>query len=214
MTLDNKKTNHKQSRLLIVFAKAPEPGYCKTRLIPLLGKDKACEFYKSLVTNYFDKICTLQDIDISIHISPDINNEFLQKQINKHRFLCARQQGSNLGDRMYFSIHQSLQTYSQVVLTGTDCPSINNDYIERAFNALSQHDIVFGPAEDGGYVLIGASKIHTEIFTNIDWSTNKVFQQSLAQADKIDYSVEQLNTLRDIDTSEDYIWYQSTLSIQ
>lgn len=195
---------------LIVFVKAPIPGQCKTRLIPLLGELKACEFYKSMLNNCLKNISSLSDMTITIHVYPDLENPFLQNTSQHFGFQLLAQQGKDLGERMFYAIQQALKNYSDVVLIGSDCPSMGKDYIDRAFNALNQHDIVFGPAEDGGYVLLGANKITATIFKNISWSTDQVLQQSLVQADKLNYKIKLLDTLRDIDTPEDYLLYQSS----
>lgn len=196
---------------LIVFVKAPVPGQCKTRLIPLLGELKACEFYKSMLNNCLENISGLSGITISIHVYPDLGNPFLQNTSQHYGFQLLVQQGKDLGERMFYAMQQALKTYSNVVLIGSDCPSMSKEYIDRAFDALNQHDIVFGPAEDGGYVLLGANKITAALFKNISWSTQQVLQQSLAQANNHNYKFKLLDTLRDIDTPEDYLLYQSSL---
>ncbi|VAW52805.1 hypothetical protein MNBD_GAMMA07-1944 [hydrothermal vent metagenome] len=118
------------------------------------------------------------------------------------------QQGKNLGERMYHAFQHSLKTYAKTVLIGSDCPSINKPYIEQAFNKLDNNEIVFGPAEDGGYVLIGANKICDTIFNNVKWGSDKVLEQSLQNMNATDYKVDLLATLWDIDTPEDYKKYQ------
>lgn len=196
---------------LIVFVKAPVPGQCKTRLTPLLGEHKACEFYKSMVNNCLEEISDLSNVTISIHAYPDLANPFIQKTSHHYGFDMQVQQGNDLGERMFLAMQQALKASSHVVLIGTDCPSMSKRYIECAFNALHQHDIVFGPADDGGYVLLGANKITAEIFNNISWSTDQVLQQSISQTDELNYKIKLLDTLQDIDTPEDYLLYQSSL---
>lgn len=209
-----------KTKQLIVFIKAPQPGQCKTRLIPLLGAQKACEFYQSLVINCFEKLHPLENIRLSIYAYPDTDNELVQKLARQYPCKLNSQQGNNLGERMYHAMQNELQKNSSVVLIGTDCPVIDKHYVESAFYALespaeinqNQHNLVFGPATDGGYVLIGANSISPVVFQNIDWSTDKVLRQSLLQAKTLGYNVKQLEALWDIDTPEDYLKYQSYVS--
>lgn len=204
----NKQLNENQ---LIIFVKAPLPGQCKTRLIPFLSAEQASEFYKSLLTTCFDNITPLENTDIAIHIWPETSHPFIQKL---GRIYCASlhtQKGDNLGDRMHNALQLSLQTYKKSVLIGSDCPVLDQAYIDKAFNALDQHDMVLGPAEDGGYVLIGATKIETKLFARINWGTASVLKQSLKNSKLAFYKTHLLNTLWDIDTPEDYIQYQSLL---
>jgi len=204
-------SNDKQ---LIVFAKSPLPGHCKTRLSPLLGDIKACEFYKSLLSGCFKTISALSNTDISIHIYPDTNNSFLSQLNKKYAYEFLPQRGDNLGERMFLAIRQSLNKYSKVVLIGSDCPAIDKNYIEAAFHRLKTHDIVFGPATDGGYVLIGANKLDKRIFSNIPWSTDQVLEQSLNQSTSAGYNAGLLQALRDIDTPDDYLYYQAQIANQ
>lgn len=201
-----------QNKQLIVFVKAPQQGKCKTRLIPLLGEKKTTIFYESLVLNCFKNLKSLQNTIIQIHAYPDTQHDFLKKLGMNNNAQMHNQKGEDLGERMLNAMQQALQTSAQVVLIGTDCPAIDNEYIESAFNALEHHDIVFGPAADGGYVLIGAKTIDPVIFDNISWSTDKVLEQSLNRADVAGYKVQLLHTLNDIDTPDDYLQYQASFN--
>ncbi|VAW63868.1 Glycosyltransferase [hydrothermal vent metagenome] len=194
----------KNSQQLIVFIKAPVTGQCKTRLIPLLGAEQACAFYKTLVTHCLKQLKGLSHTDIAIYATPRTQHPFIQALNKQNEYALHTQQGNNLGERMYAAIQTSLQYYSKTVLIGSDCPPINQKYIQQAFNALKQCDIVFGPAEDGGYVLIGANKIEPLVFENINWGSHQVLQQSLNNCQTSAYNTHLLDTLWDIDTPEDY----------
>jgi len=203
-----KKTN----KQLIVFIKHPLAGKCKTRLIPFLSAEQASEFYKSLVKICFDNISLLSEIDIAVYAYPDSTHPFIQNINQAHNATLHNQKGDDLGERMQHAISSSLETYSQCVLIGTDCPLINATYINDAFKSLRQHDMVFGPAEDGGYVLVGATKINKNIFSKINWSTSQVLQQNLNNTKAASFNTHLLKTLWDIDTPEDYIKYQSLIN--
>ncbi len=199
----------RNDKQLIVFVKAPVAGQCKTRLIPLLGQHEASEFYKTLVEQCIEKIQDINNIDVVIYATPDTRHPFIQALGKRLTGTVKTQQGNNLGERMHTAMHESLQHYSQVVLIGTDCPVISQQYIELAFESLKFNDVVFGPAEDGGYVLIGARKVQPALFQNINWGTDKVLEQNLHNCRTCAYNTQLLETLWDIDTPNDFLRYQN-----
>jgi len=176
--------------------------------MPLLTAEQANTFYKSLVINCLNNTSSLRDIDIALYVHPDISHPFIKKLCLDYPVTLHQQQGKNLGERMHHALDQSLKKYKHSILIGTDCPQLDATYINEAFNSLQQHDIVIGPAEDGGYVLIGARKIESGLFSNISWSTEFVLQQSLKNIESSRYSSRLLNALGDIDTPDDYLQYQ------
>ncbi|MCW8933808.1 MAG: TIGR04282 family arsenosugar biosynthesis glycosyltransferase [Gammaproteobacteria bacterium] len=191
--------------------KAPLPGFCKTRLTPYLSPEEASIFYKTLVKNCFNKIKVIKNTDISIYTYPDINHPFIKSLNKQYTTTCHLQTGANLGERMFNALNESLKTYDKSVLIGTDCPQLDQNYIDHAFKALDQYDMVLGPADDGGYVLVGATKIETQLFDSINWGTDTVLKQSLHNAKKAAYKTHLLDTLWDVDTPEDYIKYQNLI---
>jgi len=211
---EKQHVTQKNRQQLIIFIKAPVPGFCKTRLIPFLSPEDASEFYKTLVNTCFRNIQPINNTNISIYTYPDINNPFITQLSQQHSTTCHIQTGENLGERMFNALQQSLKTHKKSVLIGTDCPVLDQSYLEQAFKALDQHDMVLGPANDGGYVLIGATKIESHLFNNINWGTDSVLKQSLNNANKANYKTHLLDTLWDVDTPEDYMKYQRLLQPQ
>ena len=169
---------------LIIFIKSPIGGQCKTRLIPLLGEKGATDFYKDLLRHCVATAKKLTAIDIALYCYPDTQHPFTQQLSTGNHFSLHQQQGSDLGERMHNAISTSLKTYAHCVLIGSDCPAITPQYIEQAFKALESHNITLGPASDGGYVLIGSTKISPEIFADTTWSTALVLQQCLKNIEK------------------------------
>lgn len=206
---ENSPNNQQQ---LIVFIKAPIPGKCKTRLSPFLSPQQASEFYKTLVMTCMSNIQSCMDTNISIYTTPDTMHPFIQNLIKKYDVSLHLQIGENLGERMTHAIQHSLKSYDKCVLIGSDCPYIDADYITRAFKTLQQYDMVFGPANDGGYVLVGANKLNNAIFSHTDWGMGSVLQQSLNNCSAAKYSTHLLNSLTDIDTPQDYQAYISHAS--
>jgi len=120
--------------------------------------------------------------------------------------LC-RQQGDNLGERMARAVAAAAFDELGLILIGTDCPDISDEYLRAAGSALQQHDVVLGPAEDGGYVLIGFSMQHRQrydaLFTGVDWGTDAVLAQTRQRLQQQQLRWAELPVLSDIDRPED-----------
>jgi len=196
---------------LIVFARAPIVGQCKSRLIPLLNPQGSSDFYKKLLSHCFNQLENLDGIDISLYVYPDADNHYLKKLAEINSVTLVEQQGKNLGERMFNAIHDSLQHYNKTVLIGTDCPLLDASYIKKAFSEIRPGRLVLGPATDGGYVLIGANHIEPCFFENINWGTEHVLEQSIMNIVDANYEYSLLDVLWDIDTPDDFINYKQTL---
>jgi hypothetical protein len=118
-----------------------------------------------------------------------------------------RQQGDgDLGRRMAIAFQTALEAGKQrVVVIGTDCPDLKAEVMVKAFHALEQHDLVLGPAQDGGYYLIGLCRLIPELFTGISWSTAEVLQQTMSIAQRLELAVAYLPRLSDVDRPEDLV---------
>ena len=123
---------------------------------------------------------------------------------------CSLQCEGDLGARMSNAFSNDLKKSSKVVLIGSDCPLMKTSIIEAAFEALDQNDLVLGPAEDGGYYLIGMKQEH-ELFLAMPWSSETVLEETLSRAQKLHLKVSQLEMLRDLDTIDDYHFYESII---
>ena len=114
------------------------------------------------------------------------------------------QHGLDLGMRMYHAMDKELKGSDKVILIGSDCPQLDDDYLKQAFAALeSPRDIVLGPANDGGYFLIGAKRVSPLLFKNISWGQASVLKETLSALDKLCFRPKVLDPLIDIDTIED-----------
>ena len=99
--------------------------------------------------------------------------------------------------------HVFINGANRAVIIGTDCIDISEDIVSQAFKMLNLVDVVIGPAEDGGYYLLGLKKLIPEIFFDIDWSTRRVLHQTIKKAKKNSLDFKLLKTLKDIDKSSD-----------
>ncbi len=183
---------------LIVMTKYPEPGQTKTRLIPALGVGGAAKLHRRLVIH---TVKTIGSFNPEIHYSGG-SQRLMYDWLGDFKYV--NQSDGDLGDRMKQAFQLGFdQGCDRIIMIGTDCPAIDKALIDRAFVALNRKDVIFGPAVDGGYYLIGLTKQIPELFSNISWSTTSVLQDSLAIVKKLNLSYELLEILPDIDRPED-----------
>ena len=196
---------------ILIFAKSPVAGQVKTRLAASIGPEQAYKAYETLLTQTLDTALNTQLASVCCY-TDDTEHAFFN--VWKQKGVFFRQQvGADLGERMQQAFMNELKLYSPVVLIGSDCPVMTKEHLGAAFTALDNgNDAVITPTHDGGYVLLGLKKHYPEIFTNIQWSTNQVFRQTAEHLDSLSLKWQQLNTLWDIDTGEDYQKWLSTLS--
>ncbi len=194
---------------LIIFTRYPEIGTTKTRLIPAIGADNACNLQRLMTENTLKKANKLREkIEIEINIYFLGGSLNLIKQWLGNDYNYYSQEGEDLGLKMFHAFLESFnEDYSRVVLIGTDCPDLDENILNTAFDQLDHYDLVIGKAEDGGYYLIGLNKLNKELFININWGTDSVFQTTVAIASRLNYSIYKLPVLRDIDRTEDLEYY-------
>ena len=187
---------------LIQFAKAPLYGQVKTRLEPKLGKSACLELHQALVEHQFH----LQQLAAHCHFEIWCSGEhdFFKQLASGTEVPVCLQQGNDLGERMYGAFVERLQQYSQVILIGSDCPDIDVDYVCQALDLLDNGaPAVFGPAHDGGYVLIGLSQIDRSLFDGVLWGSDKVMDQTRQRLQGLGWAWKELPPLADIDRPED-----------
>ncbi len=188
--------------LVQIFAKAPVEGKVKTRLIPQLGAARATEVYRYLLQFTLD-LLHASTFDYQVWLAESSNLDIFRGE--NYRI----QQGSNLGNRMVHALidgHNSNPGES-ILLIGSDCLDLTETHLIQANESLTQHDLVFLPSLDGGFAMIGCRNINRSIFDGVKWSSETVLQQALANAGKLNYRVDLLETVRDIDTLDDLNHY-------
>lgn len=197
-----KTTIHNGS--IIIFIRHPGQERVKTRLSLDLGKTIAEELYKNFV---FDLLQTLEDINIVKHIyfTPNSAQEQMISWLGTG-YDYIPQKGKDLGERMKNAfINEFKKGGKKVIIIGSDIPDLPPDLIMNAFLSLNTNDAVIGPTFDGGYYLLGfiKEKFLQEVFKEISWSTENVFDQTMNIFRKNNYKVYILKKWRDIDTIED-----------
>ncbi|MDF0556621.1 TIGR04282 family arsenosugar biosynthesis glycosyltransferase [Kamptonema sp. UHCC 0994] len=189
---------------LIIFTRYPEPGKTKTRLIPMLGIEGAAKLHRQLTegTIWQAKQLLIHEFCIEVYFTGGTKKLMLEWLGNE--IIYENQVTGNLGEKMAAAFQISFNSgMEKVVLIGTDCPNLNADLMAKAFEELDGHDLVFGPALDGGYYLIGLRRFVPEIFRGINWGTAEVLGQSVAIAQNLNLAIAYLPPLADIDRPED-----------
>ncbi len=190
---------------ILVFTKAPIPGQVKTRLItPNLNPEQAARIHLALLerTVAVAAGASLSTVELWVADHPD--HEAIQGLAERHGLEVVRQQGPDLGERMYRAAAATLKAGHLPVIVGTDCPDMSSDYLREALVALEGGiDVILGPAEDGGYVLIGLSTDAPQLFRGVAWSTASVMDDTRARIRQSALSSLELATLWDLDRPAD-----------
>ena len=197
--------------LVIVFVKNIKLGKVKTRLAKTIGNQGAFEVYSELV-NVTENATKNLPSDIHIYFSDTV------VETKWEGFYKTIQEGNDLGERMKNAFKNGFNDgYNKIVLIGSDLPDINRKHIEVALKSLKNNDLVFGPAEDGGYYLIGMNKMYDFVFENKPWSQSNLLKETTIELNSKNIKFTTLVTLNDIDIFEDLVaskFYQSNLKLQ
>lgn len=197
--------------LLIVFVKNIILGKVKTRLAKTIGDVGAFAIYSELFT-ITERESQKVDVNRNIYFSDVIISS---KWEHDEKFV---QEGEDLGKKMKNAFQHGFDNgYENIILIGSDLPTISNEVIESGFEKLKGNDVVFGPATDGGYYLLGLSKMNDAIFDHKPWSQSSLLDVTLQQLSEQKSSVSLLTPMNDIDTFDDLIasdFYKQNSHIQ
>lgn len=182
-----------------IFARAPVPGEAKTRLIPALGADGAAALQARLLQRTLAMATRSALAPVQLWCSPDCDHAAFRDWPGVSRHV---QQGADLGERMQHALIAGLETARRVILIGTDCPGLDAGYLRQAIERLAEHDVVLGPAEDGGYVLVGWRR-PVDLFAAIDWGSERVLEQTRTRLRAAGVSWHELPVLWDVDRPAD-----------
>lgn len=185
------------------LAKAPILGTVKTRMTPYLSDASALELHKALTHHVVQ--CFSAHPGFSLEIWGTEAHDFFTDLCGQHSLDFKRQQGRDLGERLAHCVATSLGEADAVVLVGSDCPFFSPDYLAAVSAALGDPsvDVVIGPANDGGYVLIALKSCQPTLFSNIAWGTERVLEQTLRAAEARQLRVHMLVPLDDVDRPQD-----------
>ncbi|MEU2823163.1 TIGR04282 family arsenosugar biosynthesis glycosyltransferase [Streptomyces bacillaris] len=195
---------HRGTPAILIMAKEPRPGTVKTRLHPLLGPLRCAELQAGLIRHTMELTTAHTPRTYLAYASADGGDTIGTAAPAGVRMLLQR--GKDLGQRLAAAVIDAFTDGAGPLLViGTDAPTLTGDHLTAAFTALESHDVVLGPALDGGYYLIGLRAPHTSLFGlgSDVWSTDRVLTATLGVTRREGLSVELLCPLRDLDTPED-----------
>jgi len=191
---------------LIIFIKYPEPGQVKTRIGNVIGTQKAAELYFSLANHIVRKLLQSDSYRISVSYTPENKINNIKSWFGNSDIYYFPQKGNSLGEKISEAFEHSFSKgFKNTIIIGSDCIELNPDIISRAFNYLSNDsDCVIGPANDGGYYLIGLKSRNSPIiFENIVWSSDSVFAETIKKINFLNLQCIILDELNDIDEIDD-----------
>ncbi|WP_044402331.1 TIGR04282 family arsenosugar biosynthesis glycosyltransferase [Lacinutrix sp. Hel_I_90] len=184
--------------LIITFTRNPELGKCKTRLAKTVGDAAALRVYKYLL-QHTKQVIKQIDADKAVYYSIKVRENDIW---DGSAFQKYQQVGDDLGERMQKAFEDGFNKgYEKIVIVGSDLFHLQPNHINEAFIALDENDVVIGPAEDGGYYLLGMKTMHASIFKNKNWGTETVFNDTIVNLKQ--NKIRLLEILNDIDLYED-----------
>lgn len=188
---------------ILIFAKAPQPGRVKTRLIPALGAAGAAQLARRMLIRILDEALAADVGPVELCVDPSPGNADWQGFHWPPGVEASAQGAGDLGARMARAAQRSLDEHRRVLLIGTDCPQLDAQTLRDAALLLETHHAVMHPARDGGYVLLGLSAFHPALFDDMPWSTARVASLTRERLAVLAWRVAIGRTLADIDEPAD-----------
>lgn len=193
------------STAVVLMAKAPVPGRVKTRLCPPLHPEAAAALAHAFLRDAAAKLRTLRAISPHLAFTPAEAEPWFQKEAGESVRILP-QEGADLGERMDRLVRRLLEEgHPAVVLVGTDLPTLPGALLQTAVDLLAEGDteLVLGPAEDGGYYLIGLRRPAPALFAELPWGGPEVLSATLQRAANLRLTVRLLPAWFDVDTPAD-----------
>ena len=192
--------------VLIVFARAPEPGQVKTRLAPLLGAGGAARLHARMVVKTLETALASGAGKVELHCAPSTKNIFFREMRDRFGVRLRSQAMGRLGERMHHAFKRALRRHPYALLIGGDCPALRPSDLRSALRALrAGADAVLSPAEDGGYALIGLRRPSRRLFEGVAWGSDRVLEQTRRRLGRLGWRHRELRRLWDVDRPEDVL---------
>jgi len=189
-----------KSAAIIIFIKNAEKGKVKTRLASTMGDDKALQIYKALLGHTRKTVLSIP-AERLLYYSSYINFDDEWPESKFHKYL---QPDGALGERMAYAFQKAFKLFQHVIIVGSDCPTLSKKILVEAFDQLRHHSFVIGPAQDGGYYLLGMREFTPSVFENMKWSTESVLSDTIKAINKTGGSYHLLPELSDVDYEADW----------
>lgn len=195
------------STAIVIFAKAPQAGLAKTRLIPALGAEGAARLAEKMLFHAVKQAMDTRFDHIELCVTPDAQHSTFQTlaQQYRERLQVSKQRQGDLGQRMFDALTRTLRHHAHVLLTGTDAPALTARRLREATQALSTNDACFVPATDGGYTLAGFKTAYEPLFVNMPWSTPNVMAMTRERLLALGCTWHELSPIADIDEPGDLV---------
>ena len=194
----------KRNTALLVFTRTPDPGSVKTRLLSVMDAQRAVTIQADLLQRTLETARASTTDEIELWCTPTTQHPVLLELKDRFSLTLRSQAGADLGERMSFAMEQALQVYRHVALVGSDCMDLAAADIDLALEQLGAGtDIVLGPAHDGGYYLVGLSRLYRQLFAGIKWGTDQVLQDTRKRVAQLGLKLCELPIRRDLDRPED-----------
>jgi len=191
------------SARLCIFTRVPVLGRVKSRLALELGQVEALRAHEALVEDTLARLAVVPGVRSELWVDDEPNARVLH-WCRAWQLTLRQQHGADLGERMYVALTDCLALGEQGIVVGTDCPPVDAAYVRRAMQVLALHDVVLGPAEDGGFGLVGLSKPAPELFDGVAWGGNQALAATLANAIRLRLRICLLPAIWDVDEVEDW----------
>ena len=188
---------------IFVMAKDPRAGHVKTRLCPPLDAGAAARLYRCFLLDVLDLVASVPEAQPVVAYTPAEARAAFAHLVNG-RFPLVPQEGSDLGARLENTFRALFQQgYGRVAALSTDSPDLPPEYLVEAFSRLERSPLVMGPCPDGGYYLIGMSRLVPELFREMPWSTDRVVRLTEERAARLGLDIARLPEWHDVDTADD-----------
>ena len=188
---------------IIIFAKAPQPGFVKTRLIPALGAERAAELARQMLFNTLHEALSADIGPVELCVTPEINQAAWQGMHLPTGIEISDQGEGDLGARLTRASERALVNAESALLIGTDCAELSSALLREAAQALHDHEAIIHCTVDGGYALLGLKRFDPFLFSDIPWSTDAVSGTTLARIEQLGWSVRVGQVLHDVDEPQD-----------
>ncbi len=192
---------------IIIFAKAPQPGFAKTRLIPALGEEGAAKLAQQMLSNTLLEALAADIGTVELCSTPKIEDIAWQDITLPVGIEITDQGEGDLGARLGRASERAIENTGLVLLIGTDCVEMSATLLREAAQSLQVHDAVIHCTTDGGYALLGLKRYSTVLFSDMPWSTNAVASTTIARIGQLGWSLHVGQLLHDVDTPQDLKYF-------
>lgn len=187
----------------VIFAKAPLPGFAKTRLIPALGAQQAADLARRMLLDTLREAMAANLGPVELCVTPAVGDPAWRGVALPEGMEISAQGEGDLGQRLARAAQRALGDSGQVLLIGTDCVEMSASLLREAAQALQTHEAVMHATADGGYALLGLRRYHPTLFGDIPWSSAAVAATTLARIERLGWTVHTGQVLHDVDEPQD-----------